>query len=54
MNFLEHNLFVSYNVISYNVFVVDCLLNIDLIFFLLRLAHPTPGIEPGGQIEVCD
>ena len=24
------------------------------LFFLLRLTHPTPGIEPGGWIEVCD
>ena len=24
------------------------------LYFLLRLTHPTPGIEQGSQIEVCD
>ena len=23
-------------------------------FFLLRLTQPTPGIEPGGWIDICD
>ena len=30
------------------------LLSLFILFFLLHLTHPTPGIEPGSRIKVCD
>ena len=36
--------------ITHNVFIIY----VYRFFVRLRLTHPTPGIEPGGRIEVCD
>ena len=43
------------------IFEVHLLINIYFFFFILRRllvwlrpTHPTPGIEPGGRIEMCD
>ena len=38
-------------------FFVICMFRLQIHttrLFLLRLTHPTSGIEPGGRIEVCD